>query len=111
MIEAEPPGSGADGPTPRGLSSRALLLKFDHHRRAMTNYQPAAALRDGVACHGPRADLVQGLALDGRVVTVTPEFDEVRRIARDKGCLREVLDARAEGRRLLIREGTLGRGE
>jgi uncharacterized protein (DUF111 family) len=36
------------------------------------------------------------------VVTVTPEFDEVRRIARAKGLpVREVLDqARSEGRRL-----------
>jgi len=41
--------------------------------------------------------------LAGRVVTATPEFDEVRRIARAKGLpVREVLDlARAEGRRLL----------
>ena len=41
--------------------------------------------------------------LDGRVVTVTPEFDEVRRIARDKGLsVRHALDqARAEGRRLV----------
>jgi hypothetical protein len=41
--------------------------------------------------------------LAGRVVTVTPEFEEVRRIARDKGlAVREVLEqARAEGRRLL----------
>jgi len=41
--------------------------------------------------------------LDGRVVTATPEFDEVRRIARAKGLpVREVLDqARAEGRKLL----------
>lgn len=40
--------------------------------------------------------------LDGRVVTVTPEFDEVRRIATAKGLpTREVLDmARMEGRRL-----------
>jgi len=37
--------------------------------------------------------------LDGRVVTVTPEFDEVRRIARVKGL--PVREARAEGRRLL----------
>jgi len=38
-----------------------------------------------------------------RVVTVTPEFEEVRRLAREKGLpVREVLDqARAEGRRLL----------
>jgi uncharacterized protein (TIGR00299 family) protein len=41
--------------------------------------------------------------LDGRVVTVTPEFAAVVRLARDKGLpVREVLDrARAEGRRLL----------
>ena len=41
--------------------------------------------------------------LEGRVVTVTPEFEEVRRIARDKGLpVREVLEqARVEGRRLL----------
>jgi len=41
--------------------------------------------------------------LEGRVITATPEFDEVRRIARAKGLpVREVLDlARAEGRRLL----------
>ncbi|PYN12145.1 MAG: nickel pincer cofactor biosynthesis protein LarC [Candidatus Rokuibacteriota bacterium] len=39
--------------------------------------------------------------LEGRVVTVTPEFSEVARIAREKGLpLREVLDqARAAGRR------------
>jgi uncharacterized protein (TIGR00299 family) protein len=41
--------------------------------------------------------------LQGRVITVTPEFEEVRRIARDKGlAVREVLEqARTEGRRLL----------
>ncbi len=41
--------------------------------------------------------------LDDRPVTVTPEFEEVRRIARDKGLpVREVLErARGEGRRLL----------
>jgi pyridinium-3,5-bisthiocarboxylic acid mononucleotide nickel chelatase len=41
--------------------------------------------------------------LDGRPVTVTPEFDDVRRIARDKRLtVREALDqARAEGRRLV----------
>ena len=41
--------------------------------------------------------------LDGRIVTVTPEFDEVRRIAREKGlAVREALEqARAEGRRLV----------
>ncbi len=41
--------------------------------------------------------------LEGRVVTVTPEFADVARIARDKALpVREVLEqARAEGRRLL----------
>jgi pyridinium-3,5-bisthiocarboxylic acid mononucleotide nickel chelatase len=41
--------------------------------------------------------------LDGRVVTVTPEFADVARIAREKSLpVREVLDqARIEGRRLL----------
>jgi uncharacterized protein (TIGR00299 family) protein len=41
--------------------------------------------------------------LEGRVVTVTPEFEEVRRIARAQGLpVREVLEqARVEGRRLL----------
>ncbi|HSB41375.1 MAG TPA: nickel pincer cofactor biosynthesis protein LarC [Methylomirabilota bacterium] len=41
--------------------------------------------------------------LEGRVVTVTPEFEEVRRIARERGVpVREVLEqARGEGRRLL----------
>jgi len=40
--------------------------------------------------------------LDGRVATVTPEFDEVKRIARDKGLsVKDALErARAEGRRL-----------
>lgn len=41
--------------------------------------------------------------LHGRVITATPEFTEIRRIAREKGLpAREVLDqARADGRRLL----------
>jgi pyridinium-3,5-bisthiocarboxylic acid mononucleotide nickel chelatase len=45
--------------------------------------------------------------LDGRVVTVTPEFEEIRRIARDKGLsVREALErAREEGRRLLAERG------
>jgi uncharacterized protein (TIGR00299 family) protein len=41
--------------------------------------------------------------LEGRAVTITPEFEDVRRIAREKGLpVREVLEqARVEGRRLL----------
>lgn len=51
--------------------------------------------------------------LGGRVVTVTPEFEEVRGIARDRGLpVREVLEqVRAEGRRILGEpEGSGGRG-
>ncbi len=53
--------------------------------------------------YGPIPFKVSRLA--GRVVTVTPEFAEVSRIAGEKGvAVREVLDqARAEGRRLLDR--------
>jgi pyridinium-3,5-bisthiocarboxylic acid mononucleotide nickel chelatase len=41
--------------------------------------------------------------LDGQIVTITPEFADVARLAREKGLpVREVLDqARADGRRLL----------
>jgi uncharacterized protein (DUF111 family) len=41
--------------------------------------------------------------LDGQIVTATPEFDEVRAIAREKGLpVREAMDRiRAEGRQLL----------
>ena len=51
--------------------------------------------------HGPVTFKVS--RLDGRVITVTPEFEEIRRIARDRGlAVREVLEqARTEGRRLL----------
>jgi pyridinium-3,5-bisthiocarboxylic acid mononucleotide nickel chelatase len=51
--------------------------------------------------YGPVPFKVSRLA--GRVVTATPEFAEVRRIAKEKGLpAREVLDqARADGRRLL----------
>ena len=69
-----------------------------------THYQRRRLPREMVSlstAHGPIPFKVS--RLDGRVVTVTPEFEEVRRIARDKGlAVREVLDcARAEGRRLL----------
>ena len=50
---------------------------------------------------GPLTFKVSRLA--GRIITVTPEFDEVRRLAAEKGmAVREVLDrARTEGRRLM----------
>jgi uncharacterized protein (TIGR00299 family) protein len=69
-----------------------------------TAYQRARLDREMVrldTAYGPVTFKVS--RLEGRVVTVTPEFEEVRRIARDKGlAVREVLDeARGEGRRRL----------
>jgi uncharacterized protein (TIGR00299 family) protein len=69
-----------------------------------THYQRRRLPREMVSlatAHGPITFKVS--RLDGRAVTVTPEFEEVRRIARDRGLpVREVLEgARAEGRRLL----------
>ena len=69
-----------------------------------TAYQRSRLEREMVRldiAHGPVTFKVS--RLEGRVVTVTPEFEEVRRIAREKGLpVREVLEqARVEGRRLL----------
>ena len=69
-----------------------------------TAYQRARLDREMVrleTVHGPVTFKVS--RLDGRVITVTPEFEEIRRIARDRGlAVREVLEqARTEGRRLL----------
>jgi pyridinium-3,5-bisthiocarboxylic acid mononucleotide nickel chelatase len=69
-----------------------------------TAYQRSRLEREMVrldTAHGPVTFKVS--RLEGRVVTVTPEFEEVRRIARDKRLpVREVLEqARVEGRRLL----------
>ena len=69
-----------------------------------TAYQRARLAREMVrldTAYGPVTFKVS--RLDGRVVTVTPEFEEVRRLARERGlAVREVLEqARSEGRRLL----------
>ena len=69
-----------------------------------TAYQRARLEREMVrldTAHGPVTFKVS--RLDGRAITVTPEFEEIRRIARDRGLpVREVLEqARTEGRRLL----------
>src|SRR6185295_14997378 len=69
-----------------------------------TAYQRARLAREMVrldTAHGPVTFKVS--RLDGRVVTVTPAFEEIRRLARERGlAVRAVLEqARAEGRRLL----------
>ncbi|MFQ5897104.1 MAG: nickel pincer cofactor biosynthesis protein LarC [Candidatus Methylomirabilia bacterium] len=70
-----------------------------------TEYQRQRLDRDLVVlptAYGPVT--VKVSRLGGNVCTVTPEFEEVRRIAREKGLpVREVLDrARADARRALI---------
>ena len=52
-------------------------------------------------------------SLDGRVITVTPEFAEVARIAREKSLpVREVLDqARADARRVFLDQGRPASGD
>lgn len=69
-----------------------------------TAYQRARLPREMVALPTSLGTVTFKVArLDGQVITVTPEFDEIRRLARDKGLsVREALErARAEGRRLL----------
>jgi uncharacterized protein (TIGR00299 family) protein len=84
--------------------SRALFEESSTIGVRWTAYQRARLDREMVTLptvYGPVTFKVS--RLDGRVVTVTPEFEEIRRIAGEKGvAVREVLDqARADGRRLL----------
>jgi uncharacterized protein (TIGR00299 family) protein len=84
--------------------SRVLFEESSTIGVRWTAYQRARLDREMVrldTAHGPVTFKVS--RLEGRVVTVTPEFEEVRRIARDRSVpVREVLEqARIEGRRLL----------
>jgi uncharacterized protein (DUF111 family) len=84
--------------------SRVLFEESSTIGVRWTAYQRARLDREMVrldTMYGPVAFKVS--RLEGRVVTVTPEFEEVRRIARDRGvAVREVLEqARIEGRRLV----------
>ncbi len=84
--------------------SRVLFEESSTIGVRWTAYQRAPLEREMVTlatAYGPVAFKVS--RLEGRVVTVTPEFEEIRRIAKEKTLpVREVLDqARADGRRLL----------
>ena len=73
-----------------------------------TEYQRTRLEREMITlstAYGPVSFKVSRLG--GRIVTVTPEFSEVTRIAKEKGLpVREVLDqARTDARRLLERPG------
>jgi uncharacterized protein (TIGR00299 family) protein len=84
--------------------SRLLFAESSTIGVRWTAYQRSRLEREMVrvdTTHGPVTFKVS--RLEGRVVTVTPEFEEVRRIARERGLpVREVLEqARVEGHRLL----------
>ncbi len=92
-------------PGQAGDLSRVLFEESSTIGVRWTSYRRERLARDMVTlttAYGPLGFKVSRLG--GRVVTITPEFEEVRRIARDRGLpVREVLDrARADGRRLLM---------
>jgi pyridinium-3,5-bisthiocarboxylic acid mononucleotide nickel chelatase len=77
--------------------SSTIGIRWSEVRRAVLDRE----LRALPTAHGSISFKIS--RLEGRVVTVTPEFADVARIAREKGLpVREVLDqARADGRRSL----------
>ena len=87
-----------------GDLSRALFEESTTIGVRWTAYERARLPREMVTLTTSLGPIIFKVSrLDGRPVTVTPEFEEVRRIARDKGLpVREALErAREEGRRLL----------
>ena len=91
-------------PSAVGALTRACFAESTTIGVRWTTYQRHRLPREMVTLQTSLGPLTFKVArLDGRVVTVTPEFDEVRRIARDKGlAVRDALEqARAEGRRLV----------
>ena len=107
IMKRSRPGTVLTALCPRervGELGRALFEESSTIGVRWTEYQRATLAREVVTLtttYGPVPFKVS--RLEGRVVTVTPEFADVARIARDKALpVREVLDqARAEGRRLL----------
>jgi uncharacterized protein (TIGR00299 family) protein len=91
---------------PGALSAltRACFLESTTIGVRWTRYQRQRLAREMVTLETSLGALRYKVSrLDGRVVTVTPEFDEVRRIAREQGLpVREALEqARTEGRQLV----------
>jgi len=87
-----------------GALARACFLESTTIGVRWTSYQRRALPREMVSLPTSLGTLSYKVSrLEGRVVTVTPEFDEVRRIARERGLpVRVALEqARAEGRRLI----------
>jgi uncharacterized protein (TIGR00299 family) protein len=87
-----------------GALARACFLESTTIGVRWTTYQRQRLPREVVTLVTSLGTLSYKVSrLDGRVVTVTPEFDEVKRIARERGlAVRDALErARAEGRRQL----------
>lgn len=92
------------GPSAIRALTRACFLESTTIGVRWTTYQRERLPRELVTLATSLGALTYKVSrLDGRVVTVTPEFDEVRRVAREKGLtVRDALEqARAEGRRLV----------
>ena len=92
------------GPSAIRALTRACFLESTTIGVRWTTYQRQRLPRELVTLATSLGALTYKVSrLDGRVVTVTPEFDEVRRVAREKGLtVRDALEqARAEGRRLV----------
>ena len=91
-------------PAAVGALTRACFLESTTIGVRWTTYQRQRLPREMVTLATSLGALTYKVSrLEGRVVTVTPEFDEVRRVAREKGlAVRDALEqARAEGRRLV----------
>jgi uncharacterized protein (TIGR00299 family) protein len=87
-----------------GALARACFLESTTIGVRWTSYRRSRLPREMVTLATSLGELSYKVSrLDGRVVTVTPEFDEVRRIAGEKGlAVRDALEqARVEGRRLV----------
>ena len=94
-----PPGRVPDVRRTLFMESSTIGARWSEVRRSIL---PREMLTLTMA-YGPIAFKVS--RLEGRILTITPEFADVLRIAREKGLpVREVLDqARADGQRALDR--------
>jgi pyridinium-3,5-bisthiocarboxylic acid mononucleotide nickel chelatase len=107
VMKRSRPGTVLTALCPRDRLDRLVRVLFEESSTIglrWTEWQRATLPREMVTLPTTYGAMQFKVArLDGRVVTVTPEFADVARIARDKALpVREVLDqARAEGRRLL----------
>jgi uncharacterized protein (TIGR00299 family) protein len=109
VMKRSRPGTVLTALCPRDRLDRLVRVLFEESSTIglrWTEWQRATLPRETVSVPTSYGTIQFKVSrLEDRVVTVTPEFADVVRIARDKALpVREVLDhARAEGRRLLQR--------